>query len=75
MKTPENRIFYGMMKCLLPLWPTYIGEKGRTLGLKRGAIGNTLWEHIGNLGNILKTHWEQRKKKKFFMDPGFRVST
>ncbi len=34
-----------------------IGEKGRTLGktymgLKPGAIGNTLGEHIGNLRNI-----------------------
>jgi hypothetical protein len=28
---PQNRRFYGKMKCL-PLWPTYIGEKGRTLG-------------------------------------------
>jgi len=24
-------------------------------GLKRGAIGNTLGEHMGNLGNILGT--------------------
>ncbi len=43
-----------------PLLPTYIGEKGRTLGktymgLKRGAIGNTLGEHIRNL---MGTHWE-----------------
>ncbi len=28
------------------------------MGLKRGAIGNTLGEHIGNLTNILGTHWE-----------------
>ncbi len=39
-----------------PLLPTYIGEKGRTLGktymgLKRGALGTPL-------GNILGTHWE-----------------
>ncbi len=60
----------------LPLWPTYIAEKGRTLGLKRGAIGNTLEEHIGKLGtywNLMGTHWklernmlgtkEKRKKK------------
>jgi hypothetical protein len=44
---------------LLSLWPNYIGEKGRTLGkniwgLKRGAIGNTLGEHIGNLKGTLK---------------------
>jgi hypothetical protein len=28
------------------------------MGLKGGAIGNTLGKHIGNLGNILRTHWE-----------------
>jgi hypothetical protein len=30
-------------------------------GLKRGAIGNTLVEHIGNL---MGTHWEQRENEK-----------
>jgi len=49
----------------LPLWPTYIAEKGRTLGktywIKGGAIGNTLGEHIGNLKG---TCWEQRKNEK-----------
>jgi hypothetical protein len=37
------------------------GAKGRTLGktygIKGGAKGNTLGEHIGNLRNILGTHW------------------
>jgi hypothetical protein len=28
------------------------------MGLKLGAIGNTLGEYIGNLRNILGTHWE-----------------
>jgi hypothetical protein len=28
------------------------------MGLKQGAVGNTLEEHIANLGNILRTHWE-----------------
>jgi len=45
MEAPQNRRFYGKMECL-PLWPTYIGEKGRTSGktyrIKEGAIGNTL---------------------------------
>jgi hypothetical protein len=58
METPQNRKFYGKIKCL-SLWPTYISEKVRTLakrmGLKRGAIGNILGENIGNLGNILRT--------------------
>jgi hypothetical protein len=31
------------------------------MGLKRGAIGNTLGEHIGNLKG---TCWEERKKEK-----------
>jgi hypothetical protein len=46
------------MECLT-LWPTYIDEKGKTLGktygIKGGAKGNTLGEHIGNLKNILGT--------------------
>jgi hypothetical protein len=57
-EAPQNKRFYGKMECL-PLWATYIGEKGRTLGktyrLKLGVIGNTLGEYIGNLGNILGT--------------------
>jgi len=52
METPQNRKFYWKIKCL-PLWPTYIGEKGRTsrakhMGIMRGAIGNTPGENIGN---------------------------
>jgi hypothetical protein len=57
MEADQNRRSYGKIKCL-PIWLTSIGEKGRTLGitymgLKRGAIRNTLGEHIGNLANIL----------------------
>jgi hypothetical protein len=41
------------LKCL-PLWPTYIGEKGRTLGktyrIKERCYWEHPWgEHIGNL--------------------------
>jgi hypothetical protein len=67
MEAPQNRRFYGKMECL-PLWPTYIGEKGKTLGktygIKVGAIGNTLGtlrackEHVGNKG--------EKKKIKVF---------
>jgi hypothetical protein len=62
MQTPQNRRFYGKMEWP-SFWPSYIGVKGRGLwakhmGLKRGAIGNTLEEHIRNLGNILGTWWE-----------------
>jgi hypothetical protein len=35
MKAPQNRRFYAMMACI-SLWPTYIGEKGRTLGKTYG---------------------------------------
>jgi hypothetical protein len=62
METCQNRRFCQKIECL-PLWPTYKGEKGRPsrakhMGLMRGAIGNTLEEHIGNLGKILRTLWE-----------------
>jgi hypothetical protein len=62
METPQNKRFYRKMECL-PFGPTYIGEKGRTsrakhMGLMQGDIGNTLEEHIENLGKILGTHWE-----------------
>jgi hypothetical protein len=71
VKNPKNRIFYGKMECL-PLWPTYIGEKGEDFGqnicdLKRVAIGNTFGEHIGNLENILKnlkgTYFGNKEKR------------
>ncbi len=34
------------------------GLWAKHMGLKRGAIGNTLGEHIGNLGNMFGTWWE-----------------
>jgi hypothetical protein len=61
MEVPQNKKLYEKMECL-PLWPTYIGEKGRTLGktygTRRRAIGNTLGEHIRNLGNLMGRHQE-----------------
>jgi hypothetical protein len=36
------------------------------MGLKRGAIGNTLREQIGNQ---MGTSWEQKKTKKIFPPP------
>jgi hypothetical protein len=60
-RLPQNKRFYWKME-YLPLWPTYIGEKGRTLGkiygIKWGAIGKTLGENVGNFGNLMGTHWE-----------------
>ncbi len=38
-----------------PLWVRRGGLWALHMGLKRGAIGNTLGEHIGNL---MGTHWE-----------------
>jgi len=62
MEAPQNKRFYGKMECL-PIWPTYINENRRTLGktygIKMRFIGNTLWEHIGNLK---KTCSEQMEK-------------
>jgi hypothetical protein len=54
MEDPQNRRFYGKMECL-PLWPTYIGEKGRTLGKTYGIKARCHWEpkeHIGNLNGM-----------------------
>jgi len=34
------------------------GLWAKHMGLKRGAIGNTIGKHIGNLGNIKGTCWE-----------------
>jgi hypothetical protein len=69
MKDPQNRRFYGKMECL-PLWPTYIGEKGRTLGKTYGIRMRCHWEHVWG------THWEPRehvgnkgKMKKIFPLP------
>jgi hypothetical protein len=42
------------MECL-PLWPTYIGEKGRTLGKTYGIKARCYWEHPW------ETHWELRE--------------
>jgi hypothetical protein len=64
MEAPRNRKFYGKMECL-PLWPTYIGEKRRTLtyGIKMKCywvhLWGTHWEPNGNSlgieGNMLGT--------------------
>jgi hypothetical protein len=43
---PQNGRIYGKMECL-PLWLTYIGVKGRTLGKTCGIkVGNTLGENL-----------------------------
>jgi hypothetical protein len=55
METPQNKRLYGKIECL-PLWPTYLGEKGRTLGKTYGIKVRHYWEHP--LGNTLGTYWE-----------------
>jgi hypothetical protein len=40
----QNRRLYGNIECL-SLWPTYIAEKGRTLGKTYGIKVNCSWEH------------------------------
>ncbi len=55
MEVPQNRRFYGKMECL-PLWLTYIGVKGRTLGKTCGIKVRCYWEQPwGELeGNMFK---------------------
>jgi hypothetical protein len=67
-KLPKNRRFYGKMNCL-PLWPTYIGEKGRTLDKTYWIKARCYWEHPWGThwepnGNLKGTCWEQRKNEK-----------
>jgi hypothetical protein len=44
------------------LWPTYTGERTTTFAkvcwIKVRCYGEHVGEHIGNLRNILGTHWE-----------------
>jgi len=59
MEAPQNRRFYGKME-RLPLWPTYIGEKGRTFGKAYGIKVRCYWEHPWGTpweleGNMLRT--------------------
>jgi hypothetical protein len=64
MESLQIRRFYGTMECLA-LWPSYIGEKGRTLGKSYGIKVRCYWEHPWELeGNIEGTCWEQRKNEK-----------
>jgi len=73
MEAPQNRRFYGKMECF-PLCPTYIGEKGRTLGKTYVVKARcylehpwgTHWEPIENLKG---TCWEQRKNEKNHLPP------
>ncbi len=51
MGAPQNRRIYGKMESL-PLWPTYTGEKRRTLGETYGIKARCYWEHPR------ETHWE-----------------
>jgi hypothetical protein len=44
MEPPQNRRCYGKME-FVPLWPTYLGEKGRTLGKTYGIKVRCYWEH------------------------------
>jgi hypothetical protein len=62
MEAPQHRRFYGKMECLL-LWPTYISEKGRTLGKTYEIKARWYWEHSWgthkeHIGNLMRTHWE-----------------
>jgi hypothetical protein len=65
MEAPKNRRFIGKIECL-PLWPTYIDEKGRTLDKTYGIEARCYWEHPRgthwepreHIRNLIGTHWE-----------------
>jgi hypothetical protein len=58
----HNRSFNGETDWL-SLWPTYIGEKGRssgkTYGIKSEVLLGTHWEPRELDGNLKETCWEQ----------------
>jgi len=73
MEASQNRRSYGKMECL-PLWPTCICEKGRTLGktyeIKTRCYWEHPWEHIGNLMGTSREHvGNQKKWKKILLLP------
>jgi hypothetical protein len=55
MGPPQNRRLY-WKNFWLPLWPSYIGEKGRTLGKTYGIKARCYWEHPWG------TQWEMHYK-------------
>ncbi len=73
VKAPQNKRLYGKMECL-PLWPNYIGEKGRTLGKTYRTKVKCYWEHPWEthwelIENLKGTYWEQRKNEKKSSSP------
>jgi hypothetical protein len=67
IEATQNGIFHAKMECF-SLWPTYMGEKARTLGktcvIKASAIGNTHGEHIGNLMKLIENLKGTKEKPK-----------
>jgi hypothetical protein len=52
-----NINFYSLM-CSCSLWPTYIGEKGRTLANTYGIKASCYREPLGHTLGTLGTYWE-----------------
>ncbi len=50
-----------------PLWTTYTSESRTTFAkayvIKVRCYGEHVEQHIGNLVNMLGTHWELKRKK------------
>ncbi len=64
MEAPQNKSFYEKMECLM-FWPSYVHERGRTLGKTYGIKARCYWDHLGeHIGNLMRTCWEQKQMKK-----------
>jgi hypothetical protein len=59
MEAPQNKRFYGKMKCLT-FWPTYKGEKGK----KNHVYKNQGWEPIHQKVNDSMNRHNPKKKTK-----------
>jgi hypothetical protein len=66
-KLPKTEGFI-LKYIVLPLWPTYIGERrtpfSKAYGIKVRWYGEHVGENIANLGNIVQTHWKAIKNEK-----------
>jgi hypothetical protein len=76
MEASQNRSFYGKVKCL-SLWPTSIGQKGRTLGKTYGIKVSCYWEHPWGtlwelIGNLMGTCCEQGENEKMELHTNIR---
>jgi hypothetical protein len=60
-----------MLRFSVPIWPTYVGEKWKTLGKPYGIKVLRYWEHNGEhmeiLGNTIENMWKHDGNTNVFI--------